>query len=172
MWLLDEHGAGADQTTFIATGGLGDRLAALMEGQVEGTFLFPPFDAQASAQGFDYVADMRDYVDGYPNEVIAARREALDEKPEAFRAFMAAFDDATQWIVDNPEDAIDLAVEVTGGDPDLVAEAFDYTLPTFGIEIPEEGLEWTLEVMERYLEGVDELPTIDELYDPSFLPDS
>lgn len=170
-WLMDEHGPGADAATYVAVGGLPNRLAALQQGQANAAFLFPPFDVTAGRSGLEFVADMSDYVDGYPHEVFAAREQTIEDNPEALAAFMAAIVDASQWIVDNPEDAIDLAVEVTGGEPDVTAEAFEFTLPAYALDgaISEEGLQWTLDVMERYLQ-VGELPAIEVLYDPQFLP--
>lgn len=167
-WLLDEHGAGSDQTTFVAVGGLANRLAAVQQGQVAASLLFPPFDEQAEASGLTELAYLGDYVDGYPNEVFAAREEVLAENPEAFRAFMAAIEDATRFIIDNPDEATAIAVDVTGGEPDVVEASMQFTLPTFGTDIPEEGLQWTLDVLERYL-VVEELPALEDLYDPSFL---
>jgi NitT/TauT family transport system substrate-binding protein len=169
-WLLDEHGAGSDQSTFVAVGGLANRLAAVQQGQVAAALLFPPFDEQAEASGLTELAFLGDYVDGYPNEVFAAREEVLAEKPDAFRAFMAAIEDATQFIIDNPDEATDIAVDVTDGERDVVESSMQFTLPTFGTEISEEGLQWTLDVIERYL-GTEDMPTTDDLYDPSFLPE-
>lgn len=170
-WLMDEHGPGSDAATYVAVGGLPNRLAALQQGQANATFLFPPFDATASASGLDYIVDMSEFVDGYPHEVFAARQETIDEKPEALTAFMAAMVQASEWIVDNPEAAVDLAIEVTGAERDVTQEAFDFTLPAYALDgaISEEGLQWTLDVIESYLE-VGDLPTVEDLYDPQFLP--
>lgn len=170
-WLLDNHGPGADQATFVATGALPNRLAALQAGQAQATFLFPPFDVQASKAGLESIVEMGDYVEGYPNEVIATRQTTIDEKPEALRAFMAAIVDAANWLVDNPEDAIALAVEVTGVEPDVAAEAYEFTKPAYAVDgaISEEGLQWTLDVMSEYME-VENLPAAEDVYDGSFLP--
>lgn len=169
-WLMDEHGPGADTATYIAVGGLPNRLAALQQNQANASFLFPPFDATAEAAGLDYIIDMGDYVDGYPHEVFSARQETIEEKPEALRAFMAAIVEASNWIVENPDEALELAIDVTGGEPDETRAAFEFTLPAYSLDgaISEEGLQWTLDVMEAYM-AVD-LPAIDTLYDPQFLP--
>lgn len=170
-WLLDNHGAGADQSTFVATGGLANRLAALQAGQAQATFLFPPFDAEASKAGLEAIVEMSEYVEGYPNEVIATRQETIDEKPEALRAFMAAIVDAANWLVDNPDEAIALAVEVTGSAEDVVTEAYEFTKPAYAVDgaIANEGLQWTLDVMSEYM-AVENLPAVEDVYDDSFLP--
>lgn len=169
-WLMDEHGPGADTATYIAVGGLPNRLAALQQDQANAAFLFPPFDATAEASGIDFIVDMADYVDGYPHEVFSARQQTIEDKPEALRAFMAAIVEASNWIVENPEEALDLAVDVTGGERDVTQAAFEFTLPAYSLDgaISDEGLQWTLDVMEAYLAV--ELPDIDTLYDPQFLP--
>lgn len=173
QWLMDTQGPGQDQATYVATGGLGDRLAALQAGQVAGSLLFPPFDIQAEQAGLEPLAVMADYVDGYPNEVFAGTEQTLSEKPDAIRAFMAAMVDSSQWLVDNPDEAVQLAVERFEGEEEVMRQAYEFTAPFYALDgaVPEEGLQWTLDVMEQYA-GLADPPAIEDLYDPSFLPSS
>lgn len=170
-WLLDQEGAGHEQSTFVALGNLSDRLAALQNGQVAATLLFPPFDVQALRADLPELAVMRDYVEGYPNEVIAVTDQFLADNPDAIRAFLAAIGEATTFINENPEEAVRIAAEATDAEEELLAEAFALMEGTFAenAAVQPEGLQWTLDIVSQYTEA-GELPTVEELYDPSYLP--
>jgi ABC-type nitrate/sulfonate/bicarbonate transport system substrate-binding protein len=116
---------------------------------------------------------MSDYVEGYPNEVFAGTEATLSEQPEALCAFMAAMVESSQWLVDNPDEAVALAVERFEAEEEIMREAYEFTAPFYAVDgaVPEEGLQWTLDVMEEYA-GLVEPPAIEDLYDPSFLPAS
>lgn len=171
QWLMDTHGPGQDQATYVAAGGLTDRLAALQAGQVAASLLFPPFDVQAERAGLEPLVVMADFVDGYPNEVFAGTEATLAEKAGAMCAFMAAMVESSQWLVDNPDEAVALAVEQLQGEEEVMREAYEFTAPFYALDgaVPEEGLQWTLDVMEEYA-GLADPPAIEDLYDPSFLP--
>lgn len=170
-WLLDQEGAGHEQSTFVALGGLTDRLAALLNDQVKASLLFPPFDVEALRGGLTELAVMRDYVQGYPNEVIAVTDQYLADNPDVVRAFLSAVGEASTFIDENPDEAIRIAAEATDADQELIAEAFALMEGTFAenAAVDPAGLEWTLGIVSQY-SAVGELPTLDDLYDPSYVP--
>src|SRR3546814_354799 len=125
-WLLDEEGAGSAESTFVAVGGLAERFAAVQNGQAAGTLLFPPFDVQADRAGLTELAAMNEFVDGYPNEVVAVSESTIGEQPEALRAFLDALIRAGELIQEDPDRAVQVVAESSGTDIDVIQEGFDF----------------------------------------------
>ncbi|HUZ68318.1 MAG TPA: ABC transporter substrate-binding protein [Candidatus Saccharimonadales bacterium] len=169
-WLLDNHGAGASKTTFVAAGGLAQRLAALQHDQVAGTILFPPYDVQAQKSGLTKLADMRTYVSGYPNEVIAVKRSFLDSNPEIVKGFLAALGEGVGFIQSQPDKALQMEVQATGEDMATDKTSFDSMKDTFSTKVDESGMEWTINAMKQYVTGLGPLPKVSDVYDASCLP--
>ena len=89
--------AGRDYT-IIQTGGAPEMLAALVSGAIEGGTLAPPLDAQAVAQGFQYVVygpDLR-----IPQVAVAfmTRRSTLAKRPEVLERLMRAMAEAAKIL--------------------------------------------------------------------------
>ena len=89
--------AGRDYTV-IQTGGAPEMLAALVSGAIEGGTLAPPLDAQAIAQGFQYIVygpDLR-----IPQVAVAfmTRRSTLVKRPEVLGRFMRAMAEAAKIL--------------------------------------------------------------------------
>jgi ABC-type nitrate/sulfonate/bicarbonate transport system substrate-binding protein len=89
--------AGRDYTV-IQTGGAPEMLAALVSGAIEGGTLAPPLDAQAIAQGFQYIVygpDLR-----IPQVAVAfmIRRSTLVKRPEVLGRFMRAMAEAAKIL--------------------------------------------------------------------------
>lgn len=170
-WLLDEEGAGADQSTFVAVGGLADRLAALQNEQVSGTLLFPTFDVQAQRAGLKELVAMKEYVTGYPNEVVAVSETTIAERPEVLTAFLDALIRAGEFIVNNPDRAMNIEAESSGTELGVVQEAFEFMKDTFAYDarVNPEGLQWTIDVVKDYA-TLPQVPTVEDLYDDSLFP--
>lgn len=89
--------AGRDYTV-IQTGGAPEMLAALVSGAIEGGTLAPPLDAQAIAQGFQYIVygpDLR-----IPQVAVAfmTRRSTLVKRPEVLGRFIRAMAEAAKIL--------------------------------------------------------------------------
>jgi len=171
-WLLDEEGAGSAESTFVAVGGLADRLASLQNDQISGTLLFPSFDVQAERAGLRELAAMKDYVDGYPNEVIAVTETTIAERPEVLRAFLDALIRGGDLIKSDPERAIAIAAETSGTEFSVIEEGFEFMKDTFAYDarVDPGGLQWTIDVVVEYA-SLPKVPTTEDLYDDSLLPE-
>lgn len=168
-WLLDEHGPGADESEIVQSGVPPEALAAFKEGEIAGR-VFPPYFGQLTEQaGGKRLVDYAKYEKGYP-QVVAASEGLLENRPEAVRSFMDAIVDGADFIRDNPDKAVDIAVDATGGERGPMAEALEQTQEHYTDDgaVPVDGLEWVLSLMERYGD-VESLPSVEGAYDPSFV---
>jgi ABC-type nitrate/sulfonate/bicarbonate transport system substrate-binding protein len=94
--------AGKDYS-IIQTGGAPEMLAALSTGAIEAGTLAPPLDAQAIAQGFQYVVygpDLR-----IPQVAVAfmTHRSTLAKRPQVLARFMRAMAEAAKILHTNKE---------------------------------------------------------------------
>jgi NitT/TauT family transport system substrate-binding protein len=168
--LLDEKGGGAEKSTYVATGGLPNRLAALTNGQVAGTLLFPPFDLNADKAGLTKLYDFRDLGVDYPNEVITVAEGSIRDKAKALQAFMDALAEASAFIAENFDEAVTIGAEVTGSPEAQVRASLDDMKDAFSadLSISTESLESVLGVMDKY-STVKDLPSVDDLYVDDFV---
>lgn len=168
--LLDEKGAGADKSSYVATGALPNRLAAITNGQVSGTLLFPPFDLNAKSAGLPKLYDMRQLGEEYPNEVIAASETSVSKNPDALRAFMDALAEASAFIKNNFDKAVTIGAKVTGSPEDQVRASLKDMQSAFSpnLSVSPKSLQSVLDGMKKYSK-VKNLPTVDKLYDGSFV---
>jgi NitT/TauT family transport system substrate-binding protein len=168
--LLDEEGAGADASTYVATGALPNRLAAIQNGQVAGTLLFPPFDLTADEAGLPKLYDFRDLGVPYPNEVIAVSEDSIADNAEALQAFMDALTEASALIHDDFDRAVAIGADVTGSPEAQVRKSLQSMADAFSddLSVSDESLESVLEVMSTYSD-VENLPSAEDIYDPQFI---
>lgn len=170
-WLLDEHGAGHDQSTFVATGPPPAGIAAMKQGQIAARMFPPEFGVQLKREGLTRLVEMRQYIKDYAFGVMAATADTLETRPEAVRGFVAAMAEAARFITDNPQAAIEAGADFTGRPQEVVAQAFTQMKGAYARDAaaPEGALEQSMDLMVRYGVLADPLP-VGEVYDPSFLP--
>lgn len=168
--LLEEKGAGADASTYVATGGLPNRLAAVTNRQVAATLLFPPFDLTADAAGLPKLYDLRDLGVEYPNEVIAVGESSLRDNAAALQAFMDALAEASAFIEQDFDRAVQIGAEVTGSPEDQVRASLTDMRDAFSddLSISPESLQAVLDAMDQH-SNIENLPTAEQLYDGQFI---
>jgi NitT/TauT family transport system substrate-binding protein len=167
--LLDLEGAGADESTYVATGGLPNRLAAIQQGQVAGTLLFPPFDLNAEEAGLPKLYDLRDLGEDYPNEVIAVSETSIEENGEALQCFMDALAQGSSFIAENFDEAVSIGAAVTGSPEEQVRTSLESMQDAFSedLSVSQESLQAVIDTMEEY-GNVENLPSAEDLLDTQF----
>ena len=143
------------------------RLEQLAAGTVAAATLPEPLTTLASnVQGGAVILSDNDATDFIPT-VIAFRQQTLNEKPEAVRAFLAAYEEAVELINDDPEAYRDTPVQV----PDPVRET--YTIPQFvTARVPSEEQTQAVVDWMRDQDLIDAQVDYIDIVDASFLPET
>ena len=98
--LLRSSGCGPDDYRFVEVGGVEKRYHALLDGQVAGTLLLPPFVGNAVARGCHVLARGDQIVSCYQGTVGAAKRSWAEKNRELLVSYVRSYVEATQWCFD------------------------------------------------------------------------
>ncbi|MBI4840904.1 MAG: ABC transporter substrate-binding protein, partial [candidate division NC10 bacterium] len=108
--ILHSVGLRESDVEVVATGVL--NFGPLMEGRVDATAATDTglWAAQQKGLGEVSVIWARDYLD-IPTDVFAVRAETAQKRPDFVRRFLRAYRKGSQWMLDHPEKAAELAVK-------------------------------------------------------------
>jgi NitT/TauT family transport system substrate-binding protein len=84
--------------TIVSVGGQGERLAAMLAGQVDGTLVSVPETAKARDSGFHELLDMSTLNTPYQHTAIVARNDLLEQDRPTAERFMKAIAEAA-WAM-------------------------------------------------------------------------
>lgn len=145
-----------------------DQLAAFVAGNVDAAVTLEPTSTTieqetgayevVNAEGYDTVTT-----------VVVGRQEFMEQNPEYVEKFLQALIEATEWVEDNQEEALQIAADYTG-DTYSNMEIY-YQTRTFAYSLNDdvqESLEDTIDYL--YQQGtIKEKPSLEELVDESYL---
>ncbi len=100
--ILTGEGLDPGQIQTQAVPKIPDRLALLASGQLQAATLPEPFSTVAMKQGAVVIVDDTRYP-GIANSVLTFRKKVIDERPEAVKKFLAAYNQAVDEINAHPE---------------------------------------------------------------------
>ncbi len=112
----------------IVIGATGARFAALQSGSIDGTMLVPPFNFTAVKNGFNSLGLVRDYAPDLPQTGMQASQRWAKANMSDAKEINIAIDEAVAWFYDdkNRQEAIDILVEASKGDPKEIGESYDF----------------------------------------------
>lgn len=170
---LTKNGIDPADVTFVATGPQSSKFAALATGQVQGAMLVPPFDIKAEAQGMHPLGILREDFPDVPAQVYVSSVDSLQARPIAVKAFLAAAAESAQWVVNHPEEAVEILAEDAQISTEDAQNSFDRARDAYSLNgaISDSGLEEWLELSEKY-GAIRDTPPASELYDNQYLPSS
>ncbi|WP_051628966.1 ABC transporter substrate-binding protein [Arthrobacter sp. UNC362MFTsu5.1] len=170
---LDSQGVDASQVTFVATGTMAAKFAAMTTGQVDGAMLVPPFDIKAEAAGMHPLSVLGEDFPDMPAQVFASSERALKAKPKTVKKFMAAAAESAQWVVAHPEDATKILAEDSQVSIEDAKASFDRAKSAYSQDaaINTDGLNRWLDLSKKY-SSLTNIPAAGELYDPQYLATS
>ena len=145
--LLQNQGFSDDEIVTVAVPSIGDRLALLGSGELDAGMLPEPPTSLAQQGGSVVVIDDTTYPE-VSFSTISFRKEVIDEQPEAIRGFLAALEEATRRINENPGAYSSLLVDKQLVPPPLVGSFDVPTYPLAGVPTEvqwQDALNWTIE---------------------------
>jgi len=106
--LLHNAGLSEKDVRIVETGLL--NFAPLMQGQVDATAATDTglFLGRQKGLGEVNVMEIKDYLN-VPSDVFVVTEETYEEKRAELKAFLSAYRDSAQWMLENPEEAAALA---------------------------------------------------------------
>ncbi|MCM3587788.1 ABC transporter substrate-binding protein [Mesobacillus maritimus] len=106
--LLHNAGLSEKDVRIVETGLL--NFAPLMQGQVDATAATDTglFLGKQKGLGEVNVMEIKDYLN-VPSDVFVVTEETYEEKRAELKAFLSAYRDSAQWMLENPEEAAALA---------------------------------------------------------------
>ena len=128
--LLRSNGFGPDDYRFLEIGGVDRRYQALLDGQVAGTLLLPPFIGEAVARGCHVIARGDQIVSCYQGTVGAAKRSWAAKHRDLLASYIRAYVEATQWCFDvrNRASCLELLATHNGLEGKAAEETMDALL--------------------------------------------
>lgn len=97
---LAAHGLGFGDTKLVAVGGTGYRYRALVAGKQDATLLRTPFEMLCRQQGFTVLIPSDRLTPTYLGTIGAVRAPWAAAHPAEMVAFLSAYHEALDWIID------------------------------------------------------------------------
>jgi len=168
--LFERSGVDPASVQYIPSGAASTQMAALVAGQVDGAGLVPPYDLTAAESGSKEIVEYRDILPKLTPQVFAASERVLTPNPDEFRAFLSAYKESARWVVDHPDEAISILMNDSQISYDAAKDAYDFAKPDYSTDglVDKQGLQTWLDLTDKYGTIHDELPTVDDLYDPTY----
>jgi NitT/TauT family transport system substrate-binding protein len=142
-----------------------------VSGQIDAAGLVPPYDAMAAAEGMVRVADYRDILPNMTPQVFATTEALIAAHGPELSRFLDGYRASAQWVVANPAEAVRILQEDAQISQGEAQSSYDFARPDYSTDgtVDRAGLDNWLEFTRRYGGAGADLPTVDELYDPSLL---
>jgi NitT/TauT family transport system substrate-binding protein len=145
--LLQSEGFTSKDIKTISVPKMSDRMALLASGELKAGVLPDPLAALSVQQGAVIVLDDRQYP-AYGASVISFNKSFIDQNPEAVRGFLAAIEEATVLLNDDPAKYANLLSDKQLVPPPLLGTYVTPTFPLAGITSETEwndALSWAKE---------------------------
>jgi NitT/TauT family transport system substrate-binding protein len=121
--LLSQAALSESDVTIVVTGLL--NFAPLMQGQVDATAATDTGLVVGKLKGLGEVdvMEVKNHVN-VSSDFFVVREETYQQKKELLKKFLAAYRDSAQWMIDNPQEAAQLAVKraIDGSNPAINLE--------------------------------------------------
>jgi len=130
--LLEQEGFGPDDIKTIAVPKIDVRLSLLASGELKAAMLPEPLSSLAERQGAVVVLDDTRHPE-FSFSTISFRKEVIDAHPEAIRGFLAAVEEATRQINEDPTRWSGLMAEQNLVPPPLLETFQVPKFPTAGV---------------------------------------
>jgi NitT/TauT family transport system substrate-binding protein len=126
-----------------------DQGPALRQGRVDAVTTLEPFAGQLLTDGHRSIGDPAAAALGRQSvaAVLMASKQYLDENPDVMRRFVEAWEEATEYATDHPDEIRQTIVETTGAPPEAVE---NLPLPWYVSGVDRRSTEAFTRMMVRY----------------------
>jgi NitT/TauT family transport system substrate-binding protein len=122
-----------EAVTFVISGGVPDRLAALASGATDASPLPPPQSFLAPRMGMNMLIDLAD-IPAFPQTSIAVRRSFLEKNRDTVRRFIQAYSEGIHVFTTNREKAMATFRKwLRQQDPKILDETYNYYQKKFSL---------------------------------------
>ncbi|OYV49608.1 MAG: hypothetical protein B7Z77_07575 [Acidocella sp. 20-58-15] len=123
---LTHLGLTRNDVTILQLGGEGSRTAALLTGQIDGSFEQYPRTAELLQKGFHVLVDLTSIDVNYPNTAYVTNRPFLTDHRDVVEKFLMTIIDGIHQYKTNSDEAIAITGEFLNvKDPAIVKQAYD-----------------------------------------------
>jgi NitT/TauT family transport system substrate-binding protein len=158
----------------VNAGNSANALAALQAGKVEAIIASETLGEKAKLEGFGKILEhAADYFGRYQHSFIFATNRFIKERPEAVRAFLAAYRQTVEYLKAHPEEAIQFAVKDLQQDEIPYRTVYGKEIPTWDTSgrIDFEGTENAIRILKELGEIDPKVQiTAKQIADEQFLP--
>lgn len=174
MALAKKSGLAPDDIKYVPAGAASTQLSSLVSGQLDAAELVPPYDATAESQGMVKVLNFRDEFPTVTPQVFVTSQKLIAAHTPELKRFLAAYAESARWVTSHPSEAIEILQQDANISKAAATSSYDFAKPDYSTTgaVSQEGLENWLELTKQYGTTKSNLPTVDQLYDPSLLPDA
>ncbi|MBN1266160.1 MAG: ABC transporter substrate-binding protein [Anaerolineales bacterium] len=166
--LLQDANFSSDEIRIIAVPRISDRMSLLATGELKAGVMPDPLASLAVQQGSVNIIDDSNYPE-YGFSVISFRKEVIDNNPDAVRSFLAAIEEATVLVNDDPEKYKSILSE-QGILPSNLQDTYQIPpFPTAGVPSESEWTDAMLWLQEKGLLNIN--ISYSDSVNPSLLPD-
>ncbi|MFD0712968.1 ABC transporter substrate-binding protein [Paenibacillus sp. GCM10027626] len=124
--ILQKHGLGKDDVTYVANGVNDAAFASLTSGQVAATIIHEPFASLAEVTGKGkLLAKGWDYLPNFHTGVLASRNDFIDEHPELIEKLLRGYFKSQEYAKSHLEEYKTYFLSKVKVDPAAVEKAFE-----------------------------------------------
>ena len=126
--MLAAEGLKLSDVNMLYSGATGARYAALKTGAYDAALLAPPLNFTAVGEGYTLLGIAGDYTKDLPFSGTVVNRRWATANMDTARKFLAANDEATDWLRDkaNRKNAIAILVKASNGKDDDLDQTYDF----------------------------------------------
>jgi NitT/TauT family transport system substrate-binding protein len=125
LFVLPKLGIQPDrEMNIVQVGSVPSRLAALINGSVQGALLIPPETVKAKELGFRILANFADIDIAYQQNGVYTTRDLINKRPDLLRRFVIAYSEGNHYIHTNPEGTKKIMQKYLHGDENAIREAY------------------------------------------------
>ncbi len=172
---LQEAGIELSEVKLQAMGGLSEALTGLKEGAIDvAPLILPSAITQKEEEGFQTVFETTEYIDQFPQLVLIATAQTVQQQPEVLQSLVDIYQQAIDFTLENPQEAAAAWTKNSEVPEDAALASLETIEPSeyYSTALTADALNTVVREMKAIeLLGPDDQVDWEELLDQQFLPE-